>query len=74
MTKLWRISLEDILGVANVYIQLGAFHKPVRCFVMNLMYEVDVILGEEFMDKYNCILHYSQKDCVYPERKTTHHS
>ena len=52
--------VNDILGVANVYVQLGAFHKPVKCFVMNLMFEVDLILGEEFMDKYNCVLHYGK--------------
>lgn len=63
--------VEDILGVANVYIQLGAFHKPVRCFVMNQMYEVDVILGEEFMGKYNCILHYKQKT-VYIQKGKRH--
>ena len=63
--------VEDILGVANVYVQLGAFHKPVRCFVMNLMYEVDVILGEEFMDKYNCILHYGKKT-VYIQKGKRH--
>ena len=53
--------VDEILGVANVYVQLGAFHKPVRCYVMNLMFEVDLILGEEFMDKYNCILHYGKR-------------
>ena len=29
----------DILGEAVVYIQLGAFHKPVKCFVMNLLFK-----------------------------------
>jgi hypothetical protein len=41
-----------------VYVQLGAFHKPVKCYVMDMLYEVDLILGEEFLDKYDCILHY----------------
>ena len=55
--------VEDVLGEATVYVQLGAFHKPVKCFVMNLLFEVDLILGDEFMTKYNCILHYG-KNCV----------
>ena len=52
--------VENVLGEATVYIQLGAFHKPVKCFVMNLLFEVDLILGDEFMDKYNCVLHYGR--------------
>jgi hypothetical protein len=50
----------EILGEAIVYIQLGAFYKPVKCYVMNLLFEVDVILGDEFMARYNCILHYGK--------------
>jgi hypothetical protein len=46
-----------------VYVQLGAFHKPVKCDVMDMLYEVDLILGEEFLDKYDCILHYG-KGCI----------
>ena len=61
--------VDDVLGVANVYVQLGAFHKPVKCFVMNLMFEVDLILGEEFMDKYNCILHYGKSTVYDPKGK-----
>jgi hypothetical protein len=33
------------------------------CYVMGMMYEVDLILGEEFLDKYDCILHYG-KGCI----------
>jgi hypothetical protein len=47
----------EVAGEATVYVQLGAFHKPVKCYVMNMLYEVDLILGEEFLDKYDCILH-----------------
>jgi hypothetical protein len=39
-------------GEATVYVQLGAFHKPVKCYVMDMLYEVDLILGEEFLDKH----------------------
>jgi hypothetical protein len=44
-------------GEATVYVHIGAFHKPVKCLVMNLLFEVDIILGDEFMSKYDCILH-----------------
>ena len=50
----------EILGEAIVYVQLGAFRKPVKCYVMNLLFEVDVILGDEFMTRYDCILHYGK--------------
>ena len=55
--------VEESLGEATVYVQMGAFHKPVKCYVMNLLFEVDLILGDEFMTKYNCVLHYG-KSCV----------
>jgi predicted aspartyl protease len=32
----------------------------VKCCVMDMLYEVDLILGEEFLDKYDCILHYGK--------------
>jgi hypothetical protein len=35
----------------------------VKCYVMDMLYEVDLILGEEFLDKYDCILHYG-KGCI----------
>jgi hypothetical protein len=44
---------KEVAGEATVYVQLGAFHKSVKCYVM--LYEVDVILGEEFLNKYDCI-------------------
>jgi hypothetical protein len=28
---------------------------------MDMLYEVDLILGEEFLDKYDCILHYGKR-------------
>ena len=61
----------DILGEAVVYVQLGAFHKPVKCFVMNLLYEVDIILGDAFMTRYDCVLHYS-KNCVMIQKGKRH--
>jgi hypothetical protein len=54
----------EVAGQATVYVQLGAFHKPVKCYVMDMLYEVDLILGEEFLDKYDCILHYG-KGCIH---------
>jgi hypothetical protein len=44
--------MTEVAGEATVYVQLGAFHKPVKCYVMDMLYEVDLILGEEFLDKY----------------------
>jgi hypothetical protein len=54
-----------------VYVQLGAFHKPVNCYVMDMLYEVDLILGEEFLDKYDCILHYG-KGCIMIRKGKRH--
>jgi hypothetical protein len=54
----------NVAGEATVYTQLGAFHKLVkRCYVMDMLYEVDLILGEAIMLKYDCILHYG-KGCI----------
>jgi hypothetical protein len=53
----------EVAGEATMYVQLGAFHKPVKCYVMDMLYEIDLILEEEFLDKYNCILHYG-KGCI----------
>jgi hypothetical protein len=53
----------EVAGEATVYVQLGAFHKPEKCYVMDMLYKVDLRLGEEFLDKYNCILHYG-KGCI----------
>jgi hypothetical protein len=41
----------EVAGEATVYVQLGSFHKPVKCYVMDMLYEVDLILGEAFMLK-----------------------
>jgi hypothetical protein len=35
----------EVAGEATVYVQLGSFHKPVKCYVMDMLYEVDLILG-----------------------------
>jgi hypothetical protein len=53
----------EVAGEATVYVQLEAFHKPIKCYVMDMLYEVDLIFGEEFLDKYDCILHYG-KGCI----------
>jgi hypothetical protein len=49
--------ITELAGEATVYVQLGAFHKLVKCYVMDMLYKVDLILEEEFLDKYDCILH-----------------
>jgi hypothetical protein len=54
-----------------MYVQLGAFHKLVKCYVMDMLYEVDLILGEEFFDKYDCILHYG-KGCIRFQKGKRH--
>jgi hypothetical protein len=56
---------------ATVYVQLGAFHKPVKCYVMDMLYVVDLILGESFMTKYDCILHYG-KGCIEIKKGKRH--
>jgi hypothetical protein len=61
----------EVAGEAIVYVQLGAFHKPVKCYVMDMLYEVDLILREEFLDKYNCILHYG-KGCIMIQKGKRH--
>jgi hypothetical protein len=61
----------EVAGEATVYVQLGAFHKPVKCYVMDLLYEVDLKLGEEFFDKYDCILHYG-KGCIMIRKGKRH--
>jgi hypothetical protein len=48
----------EVAGEATVYVQLGAFHKPVKCYMMDMLYKVDLILKKEILDKYDCILHY----------------
>ena len=63
--------MDEIVGEATVYVQLGAFHKPVKCFVMNLLFEVDLILGDAFMTKYNCILHYG-RNCIMIQKGKRH--
>src|SRR3569833_2883188 len=61
----------EVFGEATVYVQLGAFHKPVKCLVMNLLFEVDLILGDDFMTRYDCILHYG-KGCVMIQKGKRH--
>jgi hypothetical protein len=54
-----------------VYVQLEAFHKPVKCYMMDMLYEVDLILDEAFMLKYDCILHYG-KGCIMIRKGKRH--
>jgi hypothetical protein len=61
----------NVAGEAIVYVQLGAFHKPVKCYVMDMLYKIDLILGEAFMLKYDCILHYG-KGCIMIRKGKRH--
>jgi hypothetical protein len=61
----------EVAGEATVYVQLGSFHKPVKCYVMDMLYEVDLILGKAFMLKYDCILHYG-KGCIMIRKGKRH--
>jgi hypothetical protein len=61
----------EVAGEATVYVQAGSFHKPVKCYVMDMLYEVDLTLGEAFMLKYNCILHYG-KGCIMIQKGKRH--
>jgi hypothetical protein len=45
--------------------------KPVKCYIMDMLYEVDLVLGEEFLHKYNCILHYG-KGCIMIRKGKRH--
>jgi hypothetical protein len=61
----------EVAGEATMYVQLGAFHKAVKCYVMDMLYEVDLMLGEEFLDKYDCILQYG-KGCIMIQKSKRH--
>jgi hypothetical protein len=61
----------EVAGEATMYVQLGAFHKPVECYVMDMLYEVDLILCEEFLHKYACILHYDN-GCIMIRKGKRH--
>jgi hypothetical protein len=61
----------EVAGEATVYVQLGAFHKPVKCYVMDMLYKIDLILWEEFLDKYDCISHY-RKGCIMIRKGKRH--
>jgi hypothetical protein len=61
-----------VAGEATIYVYLGSFHKHVKCYVMNMVFEVDLILDEAFMlSKYNCILH-SGKRCIMIQKGKRH--
>jgi hypothetical protein len=63
--------MDRVAGEATVYVQLEAFHKLVKCYVMDMLYKVDLILGEEFLHKYDCILHYG-KGCIMIRKGKRH--
>jgi hypothetical protein len=47
-------------GEANVYLKMGTYQQSVRCVVMPLLHEVDVILGQKFMSAHKCILDFER--------------
>jgi hypothetical protein len=47
-------------GEANVYLKMGTYQQSVRCVVMPLLHEVDVILGQKFMSARKCILDFER--------------
>jgi hypothetical protein len=54
-----RLGSDDVVtpeGEANVYLKMGTYQQSVRCVVMPLLHEVDVILGQNFMSAHKCIL------------------
>jgi hypothetical protein len=59
----------EVAGEATVYVQLRAFHRAMNCYVMDMPYEVDLILGEEFLDKYDTILRYGKGCIMIPKGK-----
>jgi hypothetical protein len=61
----------EVAVEATMYVQLGAFHRPVKSYVMDMLYEVDLILGKEFLNKYDCILHYG-KGCIMIQKDKRH--
>jgi hypothetical protein len=61
----------EVAGEATVYVQLGAFYNPMKCYVMDMLYKVDLILGEACMLDYDCILHYG-KGCIMIQKGKRH--
>jgi hypothetical protein len=61
----------EVAGEATVYVHLNAFHRSVKCYVMEMLYEVDLILGEEFLHNYDCILHHG-KGCIMIRKGKRH--
>jgi hypothetical protein len=61
----------EVAGKAIGYVQSGAFYKRVKSYVMDMLYEVDLILGEEFLHKYDCNLHYG-KVCIMIRKGKRH--
>jgi hypothetical protein len=58
-----RLGSDDVVtpeGEANVYLKMGTYKQSVRCVVMPLLHEVDVILGQKFMSAHKCILDFER--------------
>jgi hypothetical protein len=58
-----RLGSDDVVtpeGEANVYLKVGTYQQSVRCVVMPLLHEVDVILGQKFMSAHKCILDFER--------------
>jgi hypothetical protein len=61
----------EVAREATMYVQLGSFHKHMKCYVMDMLYEVDLILGKSFMDDYDRILHYGN-GCIMIQKGKRH--
>jgi len=58
-----RLGSDDVVtpeGEANVYLKIGTYQQSVRCVVMPLLHEVDVILGQKFISAHKCILDFER--------------
>jgi hypothetical protein len=58
-----RLGSDDVVtpeGEANVFLKMGTYQQSVRCVVMPLLHEVDVIWGQKFMSAHKCILDFER--------------
>jgi hypothetical protein len=58
-----RLGSDDVVtseGEANVCLKIGTYQQSVKCVVMPLLHEVDVILGQKCMSVHMCILDFER--------------
>jgi hypothetical protein len=56
---------------ASSWEHFGSISQASEVIIMDMLYEVDLILGEEFLDKFDCILHYG-KGCIMIRKGKRH--